>query len=1808
MVTKKTRLLSAIAAVLMLVSMVTGIVLPVSAEMPDMPTMTEYHNSVLAESALTDKEFTVSSLAELELASLYQSTLNSAYTLYFINDIAIPTEGYVAGEASGTTGDANAMSSLQATLDGCYAEGGRATISGIRVTQNWLGTYNYGKRIANLNFDDCHATATGNAGALLFGSNGKTAEKTLENLTFTNCSATKGGKSNNLSLVCGKTNGAAATFRNIRIEGCSLIDHTDNTGGPCNIAFLEASTKYSVTLEDIYLINNTIDIDWMDNSLGIAIGELTQDSADVEFNATNVAIIGTTLNVANEGTYDGSVGAYGMNSTLGALVGGLSGYVKKTDTDGTILPGATIENILVYGNDKGNTAYNSVISGMAVAATGANIPIKATNVSTDLPKLVRDTIYEKQNTGASYKSIYVQELTADSANNTVGVGSVGEAAWNLNKNAASLWTLDANDIPSFGATEETKIVKVAAVNKGAEIGAQYVKYGTEVDVAELTAAYEGECTYEVNEGEIVDGKIAATPANDDLAIIVTIIPNEVDAETVAAVTAAKADIESFLATYAGAIDNFAEKETLVALPEQAAAALELAEGTDVAAATVALNEVMVAYDALTYEVVGDVPYKYNDLERFSAVNTWAIGDETDWRAAVAKEDHDFAGETLTLTADIDMAADGDNAAVLPLCYGNNTTFAGTLDGDDYEFQNILVEAAPEGHKYYVGLVGYNTGIIKNLGIASGNINLNWNLVNLASGTNAMGFGAIAGQSTGKIIKCWNAADVTVVVGEELNYGGKTEAEIIEASDNGVVELERDISVGGIVGRGLSGSLMDGCYNLGTVTGLYHASGLNDWGQKTGEIYNSYNAGELICDDNGYTQLVRYNTTSPGAVINSNVYAVGDRFSATTAAYKVNTVANSNLLPVVASSGELAYLLNTNIEYDTNGTVYYKVEGGKTVYADNADERTFRITFTDTEGNTLYAYANGGTELTIGGETFTVTADKDVTVEETLAHECAKNVYQNSDGQNGYIGSHIFRCDHATEVEGLAAYCTRANDEQVDCASIYAYVEDSADETGAHEATQSCDVCGHSRVRNHKATAVTGEVTTPATVDDEGLMTYSCSTCPYSYTEVIEKVKGFALDTTVDQDAGTAAVDLVLKNNPGVAGMTLNVTFDAANLEIVEVVAGELDFYINEAPFYTENEDGTVTATFSVASGEDVVEDGVVATLNFKIKNDAGEVTFSVIASDAVKADETAVDLEGATGVVSIHKHAYVEVITTPAGCETVGTKTFTCSCNASYTEEIPAIGHDMQETTAAVAPDCENAGATAIFTCANGCGKTEGGEEIAALGHDMKETAAKVDATCEAAGKEAVYTCANGCGKTEGGEEIAALGHDMQETAAAVAPGCETAGATAIYTCANGCGKTEGGEEIAAIGHDMQETTAAVAPDCENAGATAIFTCANGCGKTEGGDEIAALGHDMQETAPAVAPDCENAGATAIYTCANGCGKTEGGDEIAAIGHDMQETTAAVEATCTTAGTTAIYTCANGCGKTEGGDEIAAIGHERIFDEDGNVICANCGKSFIPDGINTINGTAYMYKNGVKVHAEYATWPSLGEVYMIDGRPANNGVQTVGTDKVYIVSRRLAEGIVSVVNENVAAELGVTAGVAYAFEGGKLITGEFTWGTLGKIIVVDGRPAANGVYTIDEEKVYVVSNQIANGIWSVNNEAAAAALNVTAGLAYAFEDGKLITDVYTWGALGEIVVVNGRPAAKGVYTIGGEKVYVVSNQGAYANGIYMITDEAVASALDIETGLAYMFKKGVLVNSDCEQWKNVGYYVIVNGRPTTKLA
>ena len=65
----------------------------------------------------------------------------------------------------------------------------------------------------------------------------------------------------------------------------------------------------------------------------------------------------------------------------------------------------------------------------------------------------------------------------------------------------------------------------------------------------------------------------------------------------------------------------------------------------------------------------------------------------------------------------------------------------------------------------------------------------------------------------------------------------------------------------------------------------------------------------------------------------------------------------------------------------------------------------------------------------------------------------------------------------------------------------------------------------------------------------------------------------------------------------------------------------------------------------------------------------------------VSEGETSVVLGGVRYAVTVHAHHYTEETTVPATCTESGTMTYTCAgCGDSYTETIPALGHDYVRT------------------------------------------------------------------------------------------------------------------------------------------------------------------------------------------------------------------------------------------------------------------------------------------------------------------------------------------------------------------------------------------------------------------------------------------------------------------------------------------------------------------------------------------------
>lgn len=356
-----------------------------------------------------------------------------------------------------------------------------------------------------------------------------------------------------------------------------------------------------------------------------------------------------------------------------------------------------------------------------------------------------------------------------------------------------------------------------------------------------------------------------------------------------------------------------------------------------------------------------------------------------------------------------------------------------------------------------------------------------------------------------------------------------------------------------------------------------------------------------------------------------------------------------------------------------------------------------------------------------------------------------------------------------------------------------------------------------------------------------------------------------------------------------------------------------------------------------------------------------------------------------------HTHAWNDgIVTKEPTCTEAGEKTYTCTCGATKTEPIKALGHDLKETVI-TEPTCGAAGSKEI-TCSRCDYKdtkeipatgnhaygdwvivkeatcTEDGlrtqtctvcgdvleEVIKATGHTFGDWKVTTPATCETEGQEE-RTCES-CKETET-RVIKALGHEFVDYTYNNDATCEKDG-TETAKCTR-CDKTDTRvAEGTKLGHELKEEIL-TNPTCETAGSKKI-TCSR-CDYEEI-VEIPAIGHTWNDGEVTTAPTCTEEGVK-TFTCQNDKNHTRtevipatGHDlkeevikpatctekgqvrvfctkcdfeeikETESFGHDMDEGVVTTQPTCTTDGVKT-FTCKHGCGYTTT-EVIKATGHK----------------------------------------------------------------------------------------------------------------------------------------------------------------------------------------------------------------------------------------------------------------------------------------
>ncbi len=303
-------------------------------------------------------------------------------------------------------------------------------------------------------------------------------------------------------------------------------------------------------------------------------------------------------------------------------------------------------------------------------------------------------------------------------------------------------------------------------------------------------------------------------------------------------------------------DNYTQDGEVFILRLTGSAEGAVALGGAVTAATA--EEPYTARVAVTF-VSGTVAHSHVYTDGFCAVcsavdpaaETYSVHTPAQLAAVAAAVNggSDFAGRTVTLANNLDLADYEDWTPI-----GTKTApFAGTLDGAGHTVSGLTITDCTGGNH---GLVGYNTGVVKNLTV-TGTIGTAENKITGSTEYRDDNIGGAVGYNGGTVRGVTAAVDIYVssiviyAIGGVVGQNGSRGA-VENCLNRGAVEGCK--ATGGVVGRNYGAVAR--CANLGAVTGRYEGqhpkSGLGGVvgisGDKSGtypaSITSCYNAGTV----------------------------------------------------------------------------------------------------------------------------------------------------------------------------------------------------------------------------------------------------------------------------------------------------------------------------------------------------------------------------------------------------------------------------------------------------------------------------------------------------------------------------------------------------------------------------------------------------------------------------------------------------------------------------------------------------------------------------------------------------------------------------------------------------------------------------------------------------------------------------------------------------------------------------------------------------------------------------------------------------
>lgn len=292
---------------------------------------------------------------------------------------------------------------------------------------------------------------------------------------------------------------------------------------------------------------------------------------------------------------------------------------------------------------------------------------------------------------------------------------------------------------------------------------------------------------------------------------------------------------------------------------------------------------------------------------------------------------------------------------------------------------------------------------------------------------------------------------------------------------------------------------------------------------------------------------------------------------------------------------------------------------------------------------------------------------------------------------------------------------------------------STDDT--HE-ERHCTICGYSQTKEKHIHSYTSDITTQPTCDTPGVRTYTCAGCGDTYTEPIDALGHIQSEVHIPS----------LDKAP-------TCTEDGYTYYEIRCSRDE-----NGCGHKLLDEKKVNVAALGHNAGEPVIENRIEAT--YTTAGSYDEVIYCTRCN-------TELSRVHKTIPILTHSHVYEREVTKAPTCTEKGIETFTCKlCNDTYTDEIPALGHDWDNGTVTKAPACEEEGVR-TYTCKRDSSHTYT-EKIPMLLHTWGNPVTEnvVEPTCTEAGHYDAVSYCTVCGKEleRNTFTIGALGHVVGET------------------------------------------------------------------------------------------------------------------------------------------------------------------------------------------------------------------------------------------------------------------------------------------------------------------------------------------------------------------------------------------------------------------------------------------------------------